>query len=212
MELRRMIYSILLVKNNPLICTNCRNSGFGLGPAEEHGPILDVAILATSKQVYQEAREEFLLKATFRINDINVARLMTSEAQRHTLRQARNLIVLFEPHRHGYQDKWIFDYEFPQFRHLENLYVVLYFHLAGASDKGFGFRNHGTHLLEPWRQLWVGKTAKIEWRDVDKTNQTPGYLQERKNFEEYLANLAKDMVKGRRPDGLYYQWNSACNY
>jgi hypothetical protein len=192
-----MIYGFILVKQNPIICT-CSNSGFGLGPAEKHGPILDMTILTLNKQIYKEAAE-FILKNTFRLNDMNVSILKIAEAQRATLRKARDLIILYHPGRHRYEDQWVFDYEFAQFCHLENLYLVLYVGVGPSED--CWKRVWTRRSLEAWKQLWVGRKVTIEWRNTDREIQESiKYPEERKKMEDYLAQLEKDMVKGPRPE------------
>lgn len=207
LEIRHIIYRWALAKPNPIISL-CGNSGFDLGPQEAHGPVVEVSLFATSRAVYDEAKTEFLLQNTIRLNDINVCKLETTEGQRNTMRDARHLIVLFQPrqHRNFYKDARVFDFEFPRFRYLETLYLVL-FHAVEPYPSNDTYQQMGMELNE-WAKLWVGKKATIEWRDSSESRgipQTEAYLLEKERFAKYLAHLERSMVKGPRPEWIKEQ-------
>jgi hypothetical protein len=200
LELRQIVYGFTLAKERPLICTSCANSGFALGPAEEHGPIFEVDIFCVSKQVYEEAKTVFMLQNTFRLNDMSVSKLqLSSEVHRQTLWNARHLIVLH--HLQGHIDnEFVFGFECPRFRHLETFYLILYHKVPPNIDQA-------TRQLGPLAKLWVGREATIEWRVTEDTvvEQRERYLTGREGFKDYLRSLEKAMVKGPRPDVIRSQ-------
>ncbi|TID22328.1 hypothetical protein E2P81_ATG11430 [Venturia nashicola] len=207
LEIRHMVYRRVLARPNPIISL-CSNSGFGLGPQEPHGPIVEVSLFATSKAIFEEATSEFLLQNTIRLNDMNVCKLKTTDGQRNTIRNARHLIVLFQPrqHRNFYKDARVFDFEFPRFRHVETLYLVL-FHAVEPCPSKDTYQRIGKELNE-WAKLWVRKKVTIEWRDTSESKeipQTPAYLMEKDRFARYLPQLERSMVKGQRPKWIKEQ-------
>lgn len=206
LEIRRIIYRYELAKPNPIISL-CSNSGFGLGTKEPHGPIVDISLLATSKAIHEEAKTEFLMYNTIRLNDINVCKLKTTEGQRNTIRDARHLTILFQPnhHRNFYKDARVFEFEFPRFRHLETLHLIL-FHAVDPCPNDATYHQVGAELNE-WAKLWVEKRARIEWRDTSARTgipKTPAYLKEQEKFARYLAHVEGCMVKGERPKWIRY--------
>lgn len=206
LEIRRIIYQCELTKPNPIISL-CSNSGFGLGPKEPHGPIVDISLFATSKAIHEEVKTEFLMYNTIRLNDINLCKLKTTEGQRNTIRDARHLTILFQPnhHRGFYKDARVFEFEFPRFRHLETLHLIL-FHTVDPCPNDATYQQVGAELNE-WAKLWVEKRAKIEWRDTSERSgirKTPVYLKEQEKFASYLAHVEGCMVKGERPEWIQY--------
>ncbi|QDS78058.1 hypothetical protein FKW77_003391 [Venturia effusa] len=206
-ELRRMVYRFAVAKHNPIIAL-CSNSGFGLGPHEPHGAVVDVSLFATSKAIHIEAKEEFLMHNTIRLNDINVSKLRMTEGQRNTIREARHLIVLFQPdaHRNFYQDARVLQYECPRFQSLETFYLVMYHTVEPRPDVNT-YRRIGEQLNE-WANIWVRKQATIEWRDTSGSrgmDQMPNYIKEKEEFATYLSRLEKSFVKGQRPEWFQKQ-------
>lgn len=208
LEVRHIIYRCALAKPNPIIAL-CSNSGIGLlAPQEPHGAIVDVSLFATSKAIHEEAKTEFLLHNTIRLNDINICKLQTTEAQRNTIRDARHLIILFQPNQHKnfYKDARVFDFEFPRFGHIETLHLIL-FHTVEPHPNKDTYQQLGLEL-NAWADLWVGRKATIEWRDTSESRgipQTPNYLMEKERFKDYLVHIERSMVRGQRPGWVQEQ-------
>lgn len=197
-ELQRLIYSFALGKPNPIICV-CSNSGLFLRPIEPHGPVVDINLFLASKAVYEEAKIEFLCSNTIRLNSVEVSSLNTSEGQRNTIRAARHLIVLFQPKR-AIDDERVFNFEFPRFRHLETLYLIIYHSLEGFGSSPTD--NLSVCSTSGWINLWVARHVTIEWRNTDTidTQQTLKHLNEKRRFETHLRDMERSMVRGVLPE------------